>query len=705
MKATFFCVKLCALIVAAICFLWFPTKAEAKEVKLFVSNLGNDDNVGSRKAPLATLKAAIDRAYIIQKSQESKVNIIIRVDGGEYYLPGVIEIPAEGQPNSMKICGEGIGKTVFTGGVILPPFKEDPQSGLWIIELGDDYPDIQSMFQLFVNDRRAILARTPNSESYVIPISATEEETKQKGQFEQRIFLPDECKGLLHAIENMEDAYVSILHYWDLTRKHFTYVSDEKLYLSITGPSIKRWQYFSAAKTTHLFFENDKSFLDSPGEFCYDKKERKVYYYPLEGEKVENSSAVCPITAVLLRIEGTDSDAVTNVRFEDITFSHTIYQVPEEGENPQQAVATKGAGVVLSYSSGVVFKDCEFCHTGEYALWFDKACSSCEVERCYIHDLGAGGIKIGNDGSKNTAGRLLTNNIKIDNNIIQGGGRTLHPGVGILLQKASDCTITHNDISDFYYTGISLGWVWDFSDSPSKRNSVSYNHIHHLGWGALSDMGGVYTLGVSEGTTISNNVIHDIYCYGYCGNGIFTDQASSYILIRNNLVFRCNSAGFFQNFGRDNTVTNNLFLYNGTSQIGCGGRVNDDNTLKFSNNIIVFSKKNQLFEDKNWSKSRIGSDSNIYWCEGLDNFFNGVSLNDWNQLNGKDEHSLVINPKLQVSKKDFYLVTDKAVLNSIMFYPINFSNVGVYGKRKWKKLAAVNQEREHLLVNLFGSDE
>lgn len=75
------------------------------------------------------------------------------------------------------------------------------------------------------------------------------------------------------------------------------------------------------------------------------------------------------------------------------------------------------------------------------------------------------------------------------------------------------------------------------------------------------------------------------------------------------------------------------------------------------------------------------------------------------KINGKDEHSLVINPKLQFSKKEFYLVTDKAVLHSIMFYPINFSNVGVYGKRKWKKLAAANQDREHLLVNLFGSDE
>ena len=43
------------------------------------------------------------------------------------------------------------------------------------------------------------------------------------------------------------------------------------------------------------------------------------------------------------------------------------------------------------------------------------------------------------------------------------------------------------------YTGVSR-LVWGYAERFTAE-PIAYNHIHHIGYRILSDMGGIYTLG------------------------------------------------------------------------------------------------------------------------------------------------------------------------------------------------------------------
>ena len=95
-----------------------------------------------------------------------------------------------------------------------------------------------------------------------------------------------------------------------------------------------------------------------------------------------------------------------------------------------------------------------------------------------MHDLGAGGVKLGETVLPSQPADL-TKNIIIDNNIITDAGHIFPCAVGVILFHTSDNQVTHNEISNLRYSGISVGWIWGYAQSPSKRNVIKYNNIHY----------------------------------------------------------------------------------------------------------------------------------------------------------------------------------------------------------------------------------
>ena len=146
----------------------------------------------------------------------------------------------------------------------------------------------------------------------------------------------------------------------------------------------------------------------------------------------------------------------------------------------------------------------------------------------------------------------------VDNNLIHDGGKIDPGAVGVWIGRTSYNRVSHNEICDLCYTGISVGWSWGYAPPSAHHNLVELNHIHDIGRGLLGDMGGIYCLGDSPGTVLRNNLVHDVYDYHTGALAIYTDEGSTGIVIENNIGYGTTYANFHQHYGRENVVRNNI---------------------------------------------------------------------------------------------------------------------------------------------------
>jgi hypothetical protein len=190
----------------------------------------------------------------------------------------------------------------------------------------------------------------------------------------------------------------------------------------------------------------------------------------------------------------------------------------------------RAAAIRLKGCRNVAFDRCTVRDLGTFAFDIADGCWNITLSRNRLTGLGGGGIRI-NGGDKNSPPLRRTGDNTISDNIIGPYGEIYPSAVGVLLMHTFGNTVSHNEIHHGWYTGVSVGWEWGYQQSVSRDNVIAYNHIHHIGQGLLSDMGAIYTLGLSPGTVLRNNLIHDIDANQYGGWGIYNDEGSSHILV------------------------------------------------------------------------------------------------------------------------------------------------------------------------------
>jgi len=624
---------------------------------------------------LADLSAALE-AVGKARAAVPDGGVTVELADGVYWLdePLVMEAGHGGTVAAPVLWRAAEGaRPVVSGGKLIDGFEENDE-GLWEVRL-----EVGTRFdQLWVNGRRATRARYPNEGFFTL--DEVEEEELGGGRARQMVRVSAEHLGLLEGMSAEELGRVQLLayHKWDNTRRFLEMVDPEAGKLSVVGTAMKPWNKWD--RHTGLVLENVRGALDAPGEW-YLAVDGLLTYKPRPGERVEESEVIMPVLSHLLIMRGGEEASLGHVRFEGIAFHHTGWVAPAEGFSPQQAAAGIEGAIQADYVEYVVFENCRIAHTGGYGLWFRRACVGNRVVGTYIHDLGAGGLRI---GGMSPVGGESGGNI-FENNIIRDGGHVFPCAVGVWIGHSGDNRVAHNEISHFAYTGVSVGWRWGYDESPAKRNMIEFNHIHHIGDGLLSDMGGIYTLGPSEGTVLRNNHIHHITSYQYGGWGLYNDEGSTGILMENNLVHHTSTGGYHQHYGKNNLIRNNIFAFARDHQIQLT-RAEEHRSFTFEGNIVLW-ESGPLLGGGGWGDGKVEFGRNVYWrMDGEEVEFAGRTFAEW-RAGGRDVGSVFADPKFRDAESGDWGMAEDSPAIELGFESFDPGEAGVYGAEEWIGLA------------------
>jgi hypothetical protein len=328
--------------------------------------------------------------------------------------------------------------------------------------------------------------------------------------------------------------------------------------------------------------------------------------------------------------------------------------------------------------------DCQFAHTGAHGIWLAAGCTHNLIQRCHFRDLGGGGVYLG--GGWGVSDHFPTGHNTVDNNLIHDGSHMFRGAHGVWIGRSSHNTVTHNEISNFDYSGISCGWSWGFQPSSANHNVLDFNYIHHLGNGdGLSDMGAIYTLGVSPGTTVRNNHIHDVYSYAPVshGSGIYPDEGSTGILIENNVVYRVRNSPLFMHYGKECIVRNNIFALGDAGQLR---RSREDVRCHYiAEGNIVYGGDNPRMLDGPWKNGDWQLGRNVYWTDSGQPTFAGMDFAAW-QVHGKDQGSIVADPRFVDPQNDDFRLKPDSPAWDLGFRAIPIERAGLYGDPEWVEL-------------------
>ncbi len=675
--------------------------AVAETLTLHVSPKGSDAWSGRLDAPspdgsdgpLATLTGARDTLRKLKQQTGGLPGPVrVLVHAGEYFIAEPIVFTPEDSgtleaPIAYEAAPDESHPVVHSGRTITGWTVDN---GRWVADLPDVASGKWDFGALWVNGERRMPARTPNaahpfgdypeSADYFHMDGAAMVPDGKGGETKSSSILKFR-DGDLKPWAGLDDAVFVVFHSWETSLHRVKAFDADKHTVEFTGGA--PWPFTAWNADQRYYVENLLEGLDQPGEWCLRHKEGKVYYMPMPGETPENTTIIAPVARQLVLLQGKPVEGafVDHLTFRGLDFRYAEETIGPLGHADGQAESTLPASFECTGARNCVIEDCFIGHVGNYGVWFRTGCQYNVLRRCELCDLGGGAVRMGECGDAKSDNEVSGGNT-VDNCFLHEGGLIYRGAIGVWIGRSSNNKVTHNEVCDFRYSGMSVGWSWGYEPSSANHNVIEYNHIHDVGKAQLSDMGGIYTLGISPGTILRNNYIHDIISNPVvsCGWGLYTDEGSTDELLENNVIVNTWSGGFHQHYGENNHVANNIFALSHNEQI-IRSRQEEHTSFFFERNIVYYNNGRLL--GSNWSNGKYVMDNNLYWdTSGKAPEFAGKPLAEW-QAAGFDVHSLVADPLfVDPEHRDFRLKPESPALKA-GFKPIDVNEAGLYGDARW----------------------
>lgn len=700
-------------------------------VRLYVSPNGNDAHDGLRperrgsSGPLASLDAAFKLLRERKRQGALHGSAQIRLRGGTHVRETPLVLtPRDGLP--VTVLPYKDEKPVLSGGRVIDGWRETTHNGrrAWTVTLDEVHNGSWYFRSLYVNNTRRERPRLPKQGLYrIADVPGMSVPCGWRNEGYNRFKL---APKQMAEFRNLADIEVLVFHFWICERLPVTAFDPESGLITTRVrsrvPLVEAW----GDRLAPCCLENVYDALSDPGEWYLSRQDGKLIYLPLDGETPENTTVVAPRTLQLLKLKGNPDrqEWVEWIAFRDIEFRHTDWALPDEDNverdtawyDPRRSIHGQGrngtgsagqcecdisAAVFLKGARNCSFEGCAIANVGWNAVEIGDGCRAIALRGCELNDLGAGGVKLNGSACDEHRPALETGNNAVTDCHIHHGGRVFRAAEGIHCMHSYGNRFCHNDIHDFYYTGISLGWQWNFGPSICRDNKVEFNHIHHLGLGLLSDMGGVYTLGVQSGTTIRNNHIHDINALNYGAWCIYPDEGSSHLLIENNICHSTNREIFHQHYGRENLVRNNIFAFADRGIVSYGCFVAPELGFRLRQNVLLSRGEPHFLAGYGVDVDTLGHESNfnlLYRYDGKGPWFTkkrgttssaegGIPFEEWQQ-NGHDRQSIVEDPGCADPEGgDFTLPPDSPACVKLGFTPIDTRRIGPRPRKHWNDYA------------------